>query len=131
MSAEDRLVDAQRLWAAGRREGALLLVMVALAASARRSHPGATDRDSFVTFLKSHHAWTISVEFRGDQWDLDALFYKWLRCQLVHEAGLPVDIRIDNSLTGLEVRAGGAPEFLLLIAPGWFDYLASTARAVP
>ena len=131
MSAEDRLIDAQGLWAAGRREGALLLAMVALAASARRAHPGTTDRDAFVTFLKSRHAWTISVEFRGDQWDLDALFYKWLRCELVHEAGLPVDIRIDNSLTGLGVRAGGAPEFLLLIAPGWFDYLASTARAVP
>jgi hypothetical protein len=131
MSAEDRLTDAELLWAAGRREGALLLTMVAVAASARLAHPGLADRDCFVTFLKTRHSWTISVEFRGEQWDLDALFYKWLRCQLVHEAGLPVDIRIDNSLTGLEVRAGGAPEFLLLIAPGWFDYLACTARALP
>ena len=131
MSAEDRLVDAQHLWAAGRREGALLSAMVAVASWARRAHPGLADREAFVTFLKSRHAWAISVEFRGELWDLDALFYKWLRCELVHEAGLPADIRIDDSLSGLEVRAGGAPGYLLLIAPGWFDFLASTTRSVP
>jgi hypothetical protein len=131
MSAEDRLIDAQGLWAAGRREGALLLAMVALAASARRDHPKSTDRDAFVAFLKSRHTWTISVEFRGDQWDLDILFYTWLRCELVHQAALPIDIRFDDALTGLEVRAGGSPEFVLLIAPDWFHFFASAARAAP
>lgn len=131
MSAEDRLIDAEHLWAAGRREGALLSIIVAVAASARRAHPSLTDRAAFVTFLKSRHAWTISVEFRGEQWDLDALFYKWLRCELVHEAGLPVDIRIGASLTGLEVRAGGPPEDVVLISPDWFGYLADAARSVP
>jgi hypothetical protein len=131
MSAEERLKDAELLWAAGRREGALLSIMVAVAASARRAHPGLTDRDAFETFLKSRHAWTISVEFRGEQWDLDALFYTWLRCEMVHQAGLPVDIRIDDSLKGLEVRAGGAPEYLVLISPDWFGYLADAARSVP
>jgi hypothetical protein len=131
MSAEDRLVDAEHLWAAGRRDGALLSVMVALAASARRTHPAITDRDAFVTFLKSRHEWTISVEFRGKLWDLDELFYKWLRCELVHEAALPIDIRIDGSLSGLEVRAGGAPDYLVLISPDWFSYLAAAARSTP
>jgi hypothetical protein len=65
MSAEDRLIDAPHLWAAGRREGALLSIMVAVAVSARRSHPDLKDREAFVTFLKSQHSWTISVEFRG------------------------------------------------------------------
>lgn len=131
MSAEDRLVDAEHLWAAGRREGALLSVMVAVAASARRTHSALKDRDAFVTFLKSRHAWTISVEFRGKLWDLDELFYTWLRCELVHMAALPVDIRIDESLSGLKVRAGGAPECLVLISPDWFGYLADAARSAP
>lgn len=131
MTAEDRLVDAQHLWAAGRREGALLSIMVVVAASARRAYPDLSDRDAFVTYLTSHHARTISVEFRGELWDLDALFYKWLRCELVHEAGFLVDIRIHDALGGLEIRAGGAPGYLLLIAPGWFDFLATTAQSAP
>ncbi|MGD0247945.1 MAG: hypothetical protein ABSB75_02725 [Candidatus Limnocylindrales bacterium] len=131
MSAEDRLKDAELLWAAGRRKGALLSIMVAVAASARRAHPGLKDRDAFVTFLKSRHAWTISVESRRVLWDLDALFYQWLRCELAHEAGLPVDIRIDDSLGGLEVRAGGPPTYLVSISPDWFNHLAYAVRSVP
>ena len=131
MSAEDRLKDAELLWAYGRREGALLSIMIAVAASARSAHPALKDQDAFVTFLKSRHTWTISVEYQGKHWELDQLFYKWLRCELVHKAGLPVDIRIDDTLKGLEVRAGGAPAYVLLIAPDWFDFLASAANSVP
>ncbi|MGD0862763.1 MAG: hypothetical protein ABSA21_08360 [Candidatus Limnocylindrales bacterium] len=131
MSAEDRLADAELLWAADRREGALLSVLVAVAATARRNHPGLNNRDAFVAQLKSRHTWTISVEFRGQQWSLDELFYQWLRCELVHEAGLPFDIRIDDRLKGLGVRAGGAPEEAVLIAKDWFRFLAEASRATP
>lgn len=129
MSAEGRLEDAELLWAAGRREGALLCALVAVAAASRDSHPDLRDdHKAFVALLKSRHSWTISVEYRGRLYDLDDLFYVWLRCELVHKAVIPVDIRVDYRLSGLSVRAGGAPEQVLLIAPDWFDFLAGVAR---
>ena len=82
-------MDAELLWAGGGPEGGLLSLLVAVAASARRTHPGLGDRAAFVGSLKSRHSWTISVEFRGEQWDLDELFYKWFRCELVHKARAP------------------------------------------
>jgi hypothetical protein len=44
---------------------------------------------------------------------------------------LPVDIAfMDDAEPGtLSVRARGAPNYLLLISPGWFDQLLSWARA--
>jgi hypothetical protein len=129
VSITDRLVDAVCLWRVGRREGGLLLAMVAVAAAARQAHPGVPDHRGFVAHLKSRHTWTIAVEFRGKSWDLDELFYTWLRCELVHAARLPVDIRIDDALSGLEVRAGGPPEYVVLIAPDWFDFFVQAASA--
>ena len=53
--------------------------------------------------------------------------YKWLRCELVHEAGLPIDIQfeVDDARRGL--RAGGAPAFTLLLTTGWFHKLLECA----
>lgn len=129
MTAEDRLQDAELLWAAGRREGALLSVLVAVAAAARRAYPRLGDRRAFVALLKSRHGWAISIEFRQQQWDLDELFYTWLRCELVHKAELPFDICFDDTLKGLEVRAGGAPARVVPISPDWFGYLADVVRS--
>lgn len=38
------------------------------------------------------------------------------------------DLRIDDSLSGLHVGAGGAPEYVVLIAPDWFDFFVRAAR---
>ena len=122
----ERVADADLLWSHGRREGALLSILVAIAATARLACPDVHgDRRQFVAFLKTTHGWTIAVEFRGQQVDVDTLFYKWLRCQLVHEAYLPLDLKIDDSFTdpgACGVRAGGAPEFTVLISPGWYVF---------
>ena len=107
----------------------MLLAMVAVAAAARRAYPGLSDHRAFVADLKSRHTWTIAVEFRGKSWDLDELFYTWLRCELVHAARMPVDLRIDDSLSGLEVRAGGPPEYVVPISPDWFDFFVQAALA--
>ncbi len=71
----------------------------------------------------------MSVEYRGDIWPIERVFYKWARCELVHQGGLPVDIRFkDDAAPGeLSVRAGGSPNYVLLVSPGWFDHLVEWA----
>ena len=73
----------------------------------------------------------ISVEYRGEQWPLEQIFYKWFRCEIVHQGGLPVDVLVleDTDPGELSVRAGGAPEYVLLVSPGWFDQLIVWAQA--
>lgn len=133
MSIEDRLEDAMLLWKEGRREGALLNVLVAVAATSRMTHPEVKgDRAKFEKFLKTTHEWTISVEHRGQQVDIDHLFYKWLRCELLHKAEIPIDIRIDDGFADphtCTVRAGGAPEHIVLLTPGWYDFLTQAVRS--
>jgi hypothetical protein len=129
VSVRARLADAELLWRNGRREGALLNVLIAVAASSRDAHPSLGDHKAFVQFLKSTHQWTMSVEFRGQQVDVDEMFYTWLRCELVHTGSLPMDIRIADELDGLSLRAGGAPDYVVLVSPAWFDYFTAVVRA--
>jgi len=71
------------------------------------------------------------VEYRGAQIDLDQLFWKWLRCELVHAGRLPPDLRFDDHFadpSGLSVRAGGAPDRIVLLTPGWFFSLTTSIR---
>lgn len=132
MSVLDRIDDAELLWSSGRREGALLSVLVAVAATARKTLPHIKgDRDCFVNFLKSTHSWTISIEHRGEQVDVDHFLYKWLRCELVHTGGLPMDVRVDDTFTNprsCSIRAGGAPDFTVLMSPGWYSFLLGIVR---
>ena len=121
----DRVADADMLWHNGRREGAFLLILTSFAAAGRLAFPRVKhDRENFVKFMKSFHSWTIKVEFRGNSIDADHLFYKWMRCELVHQGQLPIDLRIDNTFTNdpnsCALRAGGAPEYTLLVSPGWY-----------
>ena len=135
MSIVDRLADADLLWRYGRREGALLIVLVAVAATAQRTFPGIKgDRAAFEAFMRTTHDWTIAVEHRGEAVDMDHLFYKWLRCELVHKGSLPPDVRIDDNFPdpmACGVRAGGKPEYTVLLSPGWYPFLASAVRMAP
>ena len=132
MTIRERLEDADLLWRNGRFQGALLSVLVAASATARHSAPRRTgDRAAFVAFMKSTHAWTISIEYRGAQVDMDNLLYTWMRCELVHTGALPADIRFDSELadpTECVVRAGGAPGYTVLISHGWYHLLADAVR---
>ncbi len=49
--------------------------------------------------------------------------------ELVHDGGLPVDLRFNEDAEPgeLSVRAGGAPDYVLLVSPGWFDQLIAWA----
>jgi hypothetical protein len=129
-AVQERVDDAQALWAGGRREGAFLLALIAVVVRARRDFPPPTsESEAFRRFIESRLSVRLSVEYRGTQWPIERVFYNWLRCELVHQGGLPVDISFkDDAAPGeRSVRAGGAPEYVLLVSPGWFDHLVEWA----
>ncbi|MGD0536798.1 MAG: hypothetical protein ABSC03_04035 [Verrucomicrobiota bacterium] len=130
---DNRLGDALLLWKTGRREGAFLSALIAVAAAARRRYPTLKDREAFEKFLADCHTVRISVEYRGECHPVEHIFYKWLRCQLVHEGGLPPDIRFtkDSEPGSMSVRAGGAPEFILKIGTGWFSHMIASVQQAP
>jgi hypothetical protein len=87
---------------------------------ARREYPRPLgDRDAFERFIESRFRPRLSVEFRGELRPLEQVFYKWMRCALrFNENAEPRE---------LSVRSGGAPNYVLLISPGWFDQLIAWA----
>lgn len=136
MSIQERLADADLLWQHGRREGALLSALIAVSATAQKTFPTVKgDRTKFVAFMKSSNRMTFRVEYRGDLVDLYELFYKQLRCPLVHAAELPVDLRIEDDMcddpNSFAVRAGGAPEYTVLLSSSWYRFLVNAVLNAP
>ena len=128
---EERIDDAQILWNAGRCQGALLLALLAVVARPRQDFAKPIpEGESFRRFVESRFLTRTSLEYHGELWPLERVFYKWFRCAIVHEGGLPDDIRLmqDCDPDELLLRAGGAPDSVLLISPGWFYQLISWAR---
>jgi len=76
---------------------------------------------------------SLEVEFRGKSWQVEAILYKWLRCELVHEGGLPEDIElIDDGDEALPmIGAGGPPHAVLRLGNGWYDLLLRTVVGHP
>lgn len=121
------------LWENGRLEGAFLSALIAVAATSRRRYQdrqAVRDREAFERFLTDAMSVRLSVEYRGECHTIEHIFYKWLRCELVHEGGLPVDIEF-MAEDGLSVRAGGAPEYVLKISRGWFHHLLNSVAGAP
>jgi hypothetical protein len=132
MSIRRRVEDAILLYREERYEGAFLNILVAIAASARREIPNRKigDRDCFEQFLEKRWRGILKVEYRGECHPIPHIFYKWFRCELLHEGGLPVDIEFIKSQS-MSVRAGGAPEFVLKISHGWFHWLLQSVIQAP
>ena len=131
-AVRSRIDDAILLWEKGRQEGAFLSVLIAVAATARRRYPKMKDREAFEQFLRDSHPVTLSVEYRGECHPIEHVFYRWMRCQLVHEGGIPIDIQFmeDVQPGSMSVRAGGTPEYILKIGTGWFHHMiGSVAQA--
>lgn len=127
----DRISDALLLWNQGRHEGAFLVVLIAVAASARDRYPKLKDREGFEQFLRDCLSVRLSVEYRGICEPIEHIFYKWFRCQLVHEGTLPVDIEFIDT-DEMTVRAGGAPEYVLKVSHGWFHHMIrSVSQTLP
>ena len=132
MSIRNRLEDAQLLYQNGRYEGAFLTVLIAVAATARLEDPDRKmrDRECFESFLDKRQKGVIKIEFREELHTIPHIFYKWFRCELVHEGGLPIDIEFIES-DGLSFRAGGTPNYILKISYGWFHWLIDVVAEAP
>ena len=132
MSIQSRIEDALLLFNNGRYEGAFLNALVAVAATARRECPDCSigDRERFEKFLDKRWRGVIKVEFRGELHTVPHIFYKWFRCELVHEGGLPIDVEFIET-EEMSVRAGGAPNYILKISHGWFHWLVNSVIEAP
>jgi hypothetical protein len=71
------------------------------------------------SFNRASPQYRIGGEFRGKQYGLETIFYKWPRNELVHEGEPPTDIKFMDvaDLEMLSIRAGGAPDYILLLSP--------------
>ena len=124
-----RVNDARLLWNHGRREGAFLNALIAVAALSRQLYPAPKDREAFEKCFADFRGTRIGVEFRGECHQIEHIFYKWMRCNLVHEAELPPDIQFaEDEADRMSVRAGGPPEFVLKIGTGWFFHILESVQ---
>lgn len=117
MSVRQQVEDATFLAQNERYVGALTLLLLAVAASARKCFPKGTkslekpakdmgDQEAFTLFLggrickvlfgnhggPEYGSSGIAVGFKGHTYDLAYMLYKFYRCELVHEGELPEDV---------------------------------------
>lgn len=95
MSVRERLDDARVLWAAGRKEGAFLLILCAADATARKRYPDMGVGDRFRQYIRDEMAiitggpkYGVVLPFDGGHAPLEDILYRHLRCSFVHE-GMP------------------------------------------
>ena len=125
MGIRRRVEDAELLWREGKAEGSLLMALIAASATARRKYPELMDGEGFERLLLDARRWRLSLEFRGAQVPIERLLWKWLRCELVHEAGLPVDFELTPivAVGELSARAGGAPSYEPHLSEAWLHHV--------
>lgn len=151
MSIKTLVEDAVFLRNNGRYLGALSLLVLAIAGSARKMFPkGETrslknpkdfmrDEESFTLFLGGRLNKIINgdlggpdagesnfiINFRGEDTNLATILYKYYRCQLVHEAALPKDIEFapQNDEKSSSLVATISLGEKLTLGCGWIDVL--------
>jgi hypothetical protein len=133
MSIAHRLEDAKILYDLARYEGALLSVLIAVGASSRLRFPQGTpswrkpgkemgDGEAFETFMAAEmrRVGVCSVWFNSQCNSAEHIFYKWLRCSLAHEGGLPEQIIFHAGPCEHQAqisRDAGPPERLVVTHP--------------
>jgi hypothetical protein len=123
---EKKIEDAIFLWNNDRRESALIIAMVCIASLSRKRYPLEKDGEAFKKMFRDFRGHiNIQVEYRGKLEPIETIFYKWIRCQLIHEAEMPFDIELieDTKFGKMSIRAGGRPTFILQIGTGWFFHI--------
>lgn len=133
MSVYDRVGDSLFLWQHDRFEGALLSILVAASATARKRYPRLGDGEAFEKFLVDAHPVRLSIEYRGAQVPIERLFWKWLRCEMIHQGALPLDIQFMGKDTAGQMfaRAGGAPAYQVRLGHGWFHHVVTAVVQAP
>lgn len=92
----------------------------------------AKDRDAFEWLFRDTVNLDLELEFRGTAWPVETILYKWLRCELVHEGGLPVDVDFVDDGDGALPMIGGDPAHgVLRLGNGWYELLLRTVVTHP
>lgn len=141
MSIRARVEDAIALFAAGRHEGALLSVLIAIAATSRRRRSETTpsvrkpgkamgDGEAFEAFLADEmvnicRVQNFNVMFRGKLHRLEHVLYKWHRCELTHKGGLPKDVVFEPQQSPGGMSVAVDPGKSLRLSHGWLDGLVN------
>ena len=121
MSVRARIEDAKVLWKADRLEGAVIQVLIAVAATVRKRYPRPMpDGDAFKRFVhdeivKITNGPTINVEFYHDgnyHERVEDIIYTFIRNKLVHEGELPETIVFTQPVLGHGKPFGRAPNGL-------------------
>ncbi len=145
MSIKARIEDAQVLYENGRYEGALLLVLVAVAATARKRYPKTIckkdpqNKDNYVfrkilseEMPKLGPGWSednpLPIQFQGKQLLLPKILYKWVRCELTHKGKLPIFIKFKSG-EELEVTVLNNQE--ITFTKGLISYLTKIVVEAP
>lgn len=119
MSVRARIEDAKSLWAAGRQEGAVILVLIAVSATVRKRYPRPIpDGKAYKRFIRDELAKitygpTVNVDFyfRGNHHcPIEDIIYTFIRCELLHEGALPEDIQLTNPVAGNGEPFGKSPD---------------------
>ncbi len=137
MSIRSRLEDATALWTAGRKEGAFVQILIAVAATSRKrySRDEWDDSESFRNYVYDEMGvitggpkYDVALPFRGRTVPLEDILYAHFRCQLLHEADLPEDINLIEPV----VEHGQPKTVLQLGTPLGFpvDWIQRLATAV-
>jgi hypothetical protein len=148
VSIKTRIEDAEHLWASGRKEGAWVAALVAVAATARRRYPRPmTDSQSFKSFICDIAGVILTgkLEAPGPQYirfytnnrsehrKLEDVLYSELRCNLVHEGELKEvgfsESRVegDHAVASLSVPTRGYAE----VPDFWAQHLIAAVKAAP
>lgn len=147
MSIRARIEDGIALYAAGRAEGALLSVLVAVAATSRRRRPLKTpsrrkpgkemlDGEAFEAFLGEEmvnvcRVQNYNIHFRGKMHRLEHVLYKWLRCELAHAGTLPRDVTFVRTEPSTVRMVKLDPATGLTLSHGWLDGLVDVVVRSP
>lgn len=133
IGVQARIEDAGVLADNGRYEGALLMLLVAVAATSRKRYPRGTrskknsgkemgDCEAFTTFLRDE-MWRLVrehddfVHYRGEERPVEEFLYEFLRCNLVHEGHTPVDLypMRDSDILTIDYPDGSGVSFSRLL----------------
>jgi len=140
MSIKDRIKDADILFNLGRKEGALLLVLVAVAATSRKRYPKSEieyDGEAFRKFVseemsKCASGWKegtkVDIKFRRRFLCMPRELYKFVRCNLAHEAELP-DFILFKEEDGFNISVLNNEK--LIISDTIFQYLKKIVIEAP
>lgn len=107
MSVHERLADAQCLYEQGRYDGALTILLIAVAATSRKRFTHAVvpkDGDAFSQFVDEEFRTitgtsmqisiqNMNVEHQGQAVTIGRYLYRLLRNRLIHEGRMPEHIR--------------------------------------